>query len=79
MKNQIEQEVVCNLTTLVSELVELEDWPCVNLDGALLLYDVCQCLRLSKETTFSLLGSAATHYLVEKGIIDKVAVRTLGV
>lgn len=74
MKNYFEQEMICKLTPLVSELVELEDWPSVNLDGALLLYDFCRCLNLSNKTIFALLGNTTLHYLIEKGVIDKTVV-----
>lgn len=68
-----------SIASLITELAELENWPCVNLDGVLLLYDVCRCLKLSQETTFSLLGNAAIHHLAQKGVINRAAVGTFRV
>ncbi|HEX2909935.1 MAG TPA: hypothetical protein VH186_03950 [Chloroflexia bacterium] len=70
-KDNFEKEVAISLAPLIAELKELDEWPCLDLDGVLLLYDLCNRLNLSIATTCNVLGTEATRYLLELGVLER--------
>lgn len=73
----LEQKVANQLAPLITELAELEEWPCLNLDSVLLIYDVLCGLKLSHETALGLLGQAARQHLCQKGVIGLVRTKAV--
>lgn len=74
-KNLYQKEVVANLTPLITELIQLDEWPDFDLDGVLLLYDLCKHLKLPIATICNMLGVEATRYLLELGVLERKQVQ----
>ena len=51
------------LTDLVDELGELAEWPAVEVDAALLLFDVLTALEASRAEMADILGDDACRYV----------------
>jgi hypothetical protein len=54
------------LQQLVSELAQIPDWPSVEIDAAMLMYDVLLTLRCSPRDIACVLGTDATRYIAAK-------------
>ena len=59
------------LTDLVDELGELAEWPAVEVDAALLLFDVLSALEASRAEMADILGDDACRYV--KHQLDETA------
>jgi hypothetical protein len=54
------------LTQLADELSELADWPCVEVDAVLLLYDVLSALHAQLTDVKMILGEDVYQYVMHQ-------------
>lgn len=64
-----EQEATQKLRRVVRGVRVIEEWPEVEVDAAILLYEVCQGLGLSHRQIRQALGLKVITYLTGRGIL----------